>query len=1276
MSKPEPYPKSNSILRLLQRWLITPTPVPTHPDEQRRAQALLLTLLVAFVLGSITSVVRYVNSVPSVVTNVGMILLLVLYAISRWRFHRLGIRATIIIASLICPVLFTVFPDTFDPMTALSAALIAILLADLLVSPRTTVLVFVFNLMLLTITILFVPDASNLERLRWLIPLAFVSPFIIIKSYVTQYDVRQLRHQAQTLEANKTQFSDLFSAMPEAVIIKSDANQVTFCNDRAAHLLGFNDKAQVIGLNFDTFIKPGQSSRLKRDDHNGIITIRYRDQVKTAQGNTIPVKVVATTLSFTGELATLMVLYRESTSEMFSDEYLMLKAAVEHTKDAICITDTDLQTGPHILFVNPAYTHLTGYTETEIVGKHASILHGTTSLSERRDKLYEAVAKRKSVTGTSTNYRKDGQTFEAEWEIVPVGNREQLMYLVETMRDVTLQSAIELDLHDKQERFAMMSELMSDYAYALEVRADGSLQLQWITGAYQNVFGCSYDELIAKNGWSSFVHPDEQILYQMRQKALLDNEAGTIEYRIVRPDGTTCWVSDRTRPLLDEAGQVSAVYGAAHDVTERILADEALRTEAIQKAVIAELGLMALRTTNQDELFNHALMLCQAVLESAFGIIATCDPRQFSVVAAIPDYPDMGVGKTFALDENLSLFGYALKADEPMVITHVESEERFALLPQIRTKPVKSGCAVVIQGATEPYGVLALYARESQHFNDDNTYFLQSVTNVLATFTERLRAQQAEQEEHHFAEILREATLAINAQRDLDEVLESILVALSNFITAHVRSTILLLDDDDNQSYRFVCVRGFPNDEVDHIKQWRITPDDWGTIRQMLQTGQTLYIEDVTQDPNWQPNPHVTTTRSVLGAPIIVQERTIGFIFLDGEQAAAFSQKDAERLQTLADKIGNAILNARHAKLLQQMVDTATAELRQEQEQLQAILDATGDGIFYTENGVMRYANRALSDMTGYDLNEFIGGAALIFQPPDMTEAELATFKAAVAAFQQDAIWRNEFRFARKDGTTFPVALTVSKVGEIGDGVRRAVVVVRDISHEKAVDKIKDRFIANAAHELRTPITNLNTTMYLIRRQPDSVEKQIEKLERIIERMNRLVADLLDIAAIQEGRIKLQPSAVILQDIVQNVVHLQTAEASKKSIMLISDTLEEPIQVWADSYRMEQVFTNLISNAIRHTRENGRIRIYCHQHEAEGQVVVVVEDNGEGIPQADLAHIFEPFYRAGGKKDEHGTGLGLSITHEIVTGHNGTIAVESTPGNGTSFYITLPTLED
>jgi PAS domain S-box-containing protein len=1273
--KPEPYPKSNSILRLLQRLLITPTPVPVHLDEQRRAQALLLTLLVAFLLGSITSLVRYVNSVPAIATNIGLVLLIVLYVMSRWRFHRLGIRATIIIASLICPVIFAIVPTAFDPMTALSAALIAILLADLLASPRTTVLIFVFNLTLLTMMVWFVPDASNFERLQWIMPLVFVSPFIIIKSYVTQHDVRQLRKQAEKLTANEAQFSNLFSAMPEAVIIKSDTNQVTFCNDRAAQLLGFSDKAQVIGLQFDAFIKPGQSTRLRRDDHNGIITIRYRDQLKTAQGDTFPVKIVATTLAFTGELATLMVLYREDTSEMYSDEYLMLKAAVEYTKDAICITDTDLETGPHILFVNPTYTRLTGYSETEIIGKHASILHGTSSLPERRDKLYEAVAKRKSVLGASTTYRKDGQPFEAEWEIVPVGNREQLTYLVETMRDVTLQSAIEIDLHEKQERFAMMSELMSDYAYALEVKADGSLQLQWITGAYQNVFGRSYDELIAHNGWNGFVHPDERILYQMRQKALLDGEAGTIEYRIVRPDGTTRWVSDRTRPMLDEAGQVSAIYGAAHDVTERILADEALRTEAIQKAVIAELGLMALRTTDQDELFNHALMLCQAVLESAFGIIVTCDPRQFSIIAAIPDYPDIGVGTTFPLDEKLSLFGYALQATEPLVITQLETETRFSVLPQIQTKPVTSGCAIVIQGAAEPYGVLALYAREPQHFSDDNTYFLQSVTNVLATFTERLRAQQAEQEEHYFAEILREATLAINAQRDLDEVLESILVALSNFITAHVRASILLLDED-SQMYRFAYLHGFPPEAVDRIKQRQIAPDEWGTIRHMLESGQTLMIPDVTQNPLWTPAPGVPVTRSSLGVPIVVRGQTIGFIFLGGEDVAAFSQKDAERLKTLADKIGNAILNARHAKLLQQMVDKATAELRQEQEQLQAILDATGDGIFYTENGVMRYANRALADMTGFALDEFIGRETTILHPTDVTDAELVVLKSAIVAVEQDEIWRSEVRLARKDGTGFPAALTISRVGQIKDGVRQAVVVVRDISHEKAVDEIKDRFIANAAHELRTPITNLNTTMYLIRRQPENVERQIEKLERIVERMNRLVADLLDIAAIQDGRIKLQPSATILQDVVQNVVNLQTAEANKKSIVLVNDMLEEPIQIWADSYRMEQVFTNLISNAIRHTPENGQIRIFCNYHQAEHEVIIVVEDNGEGIPQADLAHIFEPFYRVGGKKDENGTGLGLSITHEIVIGHNGTIGVESTTGNGTSFYITLPTLGD
>jgi two-component system phosphate regulon sensor histidine kinase PhoR len=231
------------------------------------------------------------------------------------------------------------------------------------------------------------------------------------------------------------------------------------------------------------------------------------------------------------------------------------------------------------------------------------------------------------------------------------------------------------------------------------------------------------------------------------------------------------------------------------------------------------------------------------------------------------------------------------------------------------------------------------------------------------------------------------------------------------------------------------------------------------------------------------------------------------------------------------------------------------------------------------------------------------------------------------------------------------------------------VLIIRDIHQQKVLEMQKARFIANAAHELRTPILHLSTNLYLLRQKPQQLDEYLHRLELIVGRMNRLANDLLDVTSFEHGRIQLNLEPIILQDLVWEIVALYQSECQKKQQRLLYDAPMEPLSLIGDGYRLKQVVVNLLQNATTYTAEGGVIAVRLRAG-GQQQVILQVHDNGKGIPSALLEHIFEPFYRI--EETGMGTGLGLSIAREIVHMHQGSISVGSTADLGTLFTVRLP----
>jgi PAS domain S-box-containing protein len=349
--------------------------------------------------------------------------------------------------------------------------------------------------------------------------------------------------------------------------------------------------------------------------------------------------------------------------------------------------------------------------------------------------------------------------------------------------------------------------------------------------------------------------------------------------------------------------------------------------------------------------------------------------------------------------------------------------------------------------------------------------------------------------------------------------------------------------------------------------------------------------------------------------------------------------------------------------------------LQEEQAQLQAILEAMAEGLVYIDLTTqrLRYANQAFMDLTGRTLENILelpvraDGVLLHVSEGYLKLVDL------VKGVTNQKVWRGAVQARRWDGIPLDLLFAISTILDPNGTPMGAVVLVRDIGTEKALQTQKDRFIAHAAHELRTPVTNLKLRLYLAHQQPNKLQEHLSVIEDTTNYLKNLVESLLEVSRFERGMIVLKREPIFLQDVLTLAMKECQMQAEQKHIHLINDMQSEPLPVSIDPIRIRQVADNLIINAINYTPEGGQVKVRAFaEHESEASYAIFrVQDTGIGITSENITRVFEPFYRVvnGGVK---GTGLGLTITKEIVDRHDGRITVESRVGEGSTFSVWLP----
>lgn len=407
--------------------------------------------------------------------------------------------------------------------------------------------------------------------------------------------------------------------------------------------------------------------------------------------------------------------------------------------------------------------------------------------------------------------------------------------------------------------------------------------------------------------------------------------------------------------------------------------------------------------------------------------------------------------------------------------------------------------------------------------------------------------------------------------------------------------------------------------------------------------------------------------RGAVALPMMAAGEYAGLIFIFRDFEAVFTANDFALLQSFADQ---AAIAAHNARLYQQVT--------QEKRRSDAILDGSADGIMIMDaaHHIQRF-NRALARMTGWSPAEAIGRThdeiiSWARREPGVTLAEAEAGGWPLASASPLYV---EGDLRRRGDGTVAVGITYAPLTGREGRLINIVANFRDLTRFREAEELKSTFISIISHELKTPVSLIKGYAGTLRREDArwdaaTVQDSLAVIEEESDRLAELIENLLDASRLQAGGLKLNLLEVPLDALARRLVERFKVQSPRRKIQVDFPADFPPVQ--ADEERLLQVLSNLISNAIKYSPEDGTITL-SGRAEPE-RVSVSVADEGPGLPPEELTRVFDRFYRADTPvaRRAQGAGLGLYLAKAVVEAHGGRIWAESEPGHGAKFLFSLP----
>jgi PAS domain S-box-containing protein len=449
-----------------------------------------------------------------------------------------------------------------------------------------------------------------------------------------------------------------------------------------------------------------------------------------------------------------------------------------------------------------------------------------------------------------------------------------------------------------------------------------------------------------------------------------------------------------------------------------------------------------------------------------------------------------------------------------------------------------------------------------------------------------------------------------------------------------------------------------------------------GITSLVVLTGQTRLIRRWSDEGPRVQVQYATGTpglpESAVAVPLKLGEHTIGLMCVQSYRENAYGEVELHMLDALASEAAIVIAGLHYSERL-------GTQVRRRVSELEAILTNMADALLIIDaNGSIVRLNRAARELLSLDEASIVLGQP--FDDSQWTEWP-ADGRAAAEALRpvverlQRTQQPQEVEVELPGPVLHILSFRATPLHHADGSFNGGVIVFRDVTGQREVERFKDEMFSMASHDLKTPATVIKAQAQWLRRrfnagnaEQGDVEEGLTMIANQADRLSKLLNLLLDLSRIEAGRLELDLAPTDLRGILVSMA--RALQATTDAHLIEVDAPVGVIGHW-DQRRIEEVVQNLLNNAVKYSPVGGRIEVQLETDPSNA--IVTVRDSGAGLEKQDVAHVFERFYRGQSMRRLEGTGLGLYICHAIVTAHGGRIWAESNgPGHGSTFGFTLP----
>jgi len=975
---------------------------------------------------------------------------------------------------------------------------------------------------------------------------------------------------------------------------------------------------------------------------------------------------------------------------------------------------------------NNSMCRITGYSEKELLGRSSRQLYFSDEDFKSIERTYMEMERDGLGMIEKRLRRKDGSPVDVLISLSPINPNDARAGVITTVLDISDLKRAEAALRDSEEKYRTLVDNMQDAVY----RSDMDGNITFITSSAARMLGFPSAESmigleIAKE---LYYHPEDrdELLAALRDQGKVTHFEVTLKRR---DNNKPVFVSTNSQYFRDRDGAIAGVEGVFSDITDRKQA-EAQRQAAIEALQESESRYRLLSTYNErlnaisiafteatsnDDLFR---IIAQSYKNLSGAVIATSsvyDPKSRSLrVLSISGEDDllrraesligMRVSEmSFAVPDEIlaEMLSQVILVSDNLELLSLGLISREVSDSLMETIGCRSIAALALHYGSELVGTTVAYLPEASISVPADTLKTFATMAGLAITRKRSQeeivrlnadlelmvAQRTEQLEAANAELIRE----IDERRAVEEALRVSRNRL-NLITNNMLDLVSIIGKDytilyASPSHREVmgvdpdllvgksAMEILPRKErekiaaiIDNILSTGLTGNT--VIRFRNADGRNQWLEifgSVLHGDEGEPIGIITSSRDITDRYLLERQLKLSerrFRGLFENSPVSLFELDLSELKTHLDELrgsGDTELERYFTK------DPDALERCFELIKVINVNSAARDLFMLDEHG------RPREETQGY------------------LQQGLDTFREGLVAFAHGArTFSAETTMGIAGNRTITISLRISLAPGAEESWNRAIASVEDITGFKELERdlklardaaekanrAKSEFLANMSHELRTPLNAIIGFSQIIEMQLQ--EKSIEKLAEYLdyiktsgEHLLDMVNDILDLSKIEAGRTELDIKPFNLRETLMSIPTHVKSLAMKKGLQVELDIAPDLGMIRGDEVRIKQVVYNLLSNAIKFTESGKRIGIRAYLHEFTA--VVTVWDEGIGIDAGNIERIFQPFEQVGAAaKDSQGTGLGLAITMRLVQLHGGNIEVESSPGEGSRFTISLP----